>query len=62
MSIPKIISIMAAWDEQQIIGLSICSTKDIVYQYIILIKTGTTDKTKEVAENCKKLWNVEFIN
>jgi hypothetical protein len=61
MTIPKIVSIIAAWDEQQMIGLSIASTKDIVYQYIILIKKGTTDKTREVAEYCKKLWNLNMI-
>jgi hypothetical protein len=57
----KIISIIAAWDEQQMIGLSIASTKDIVFQYIILIKKGTSDKTREVIEYCKKLWNLNII-
>ena len=61
MSKPKIVSIIAAWDEQQMIGLSIASTKDIVYQYIILIKKGTSDKTKEVLEYCEKLWNLNMI-
>ena len=42
------------------IGLSIASTKDIVYQYIILIQKGT-DKTREVVEYCKKLWNLNMI-
>ena len=59
--IPKIISIIAVWDEQQMIGLSIASTKDIVYQYIILIKKGTSDKTKEVIKYCEKLWNLNMI-
>ena len=34
----KIISVMAVWDEQNMIALSIESTKDIIYEYIILIK------------------------
>lgn len=58
---PKIISIIAAWDEQQMIGLSIASTKDIVFQYIVLIKKGTSDKTREVVEYCKKIWNLNII-
>ena len=33
MNKPKIISIMPVWDEQNMIGLSIASKKDIVYQY-----------------------------
>lgn len=57
---PKIISIMAVWDEQNIIGLSIASTKDIVYQYIILIQKGT-DKTREVVEYCKEKWNLNIL-
>jgi hypothetical protein len=56
----KIVSIIVAWDEQNIIGLSLFSTKDIVYQYIILIQK-CTDKTKEVIEYCKKLWNLNII-
>ena len=57
MNNAKIISIMAVWDEQNMIGLSIASTKDIVYQYIVLIQKGI-DKTREVLEYCKKLWNL----
>ncbi len=57
---PKIISIMAVWDEQNMIGLSIASTKDIVYQYVILIQKGI-DKTREVVEYCKNLWNLNII-
>lgn len=38
LSKPKIVSIIPVWNEQQMIGLSIASTKDIVYQYIVLIK------------------------
>jgi len=59
-SLPKIVSIMAVWDEQNIIGLSIASTKDIVYQYIILIQKGT-DKTKEIVEYCKKKWDLNIL-
>ena len=61
MNKPKIISIIAAWDEQQMIGLSIASTRDIVFQYIILIKKGTSDHTKEVLKYCEKLWNLNMI-
>jgi hypothetical protein len=57
---PKIVSIMAVWDEQNMIGLSIASTKDIVFQYIVIIKKGV-DKTREVVEYCKKLWNLNII-
>jgi hypothetical protein len=57
---PKIVCIMPVWDEQNMIGLSIASSKDIVYQYIILIQNGI-DKTKEVVEYCKKLWNLNMI-
>ena len=57
---PKIVSIMPVWDEQQMIGLSIASTKDIVSQYIVLIQKGT-DKTREVVEYCKKIWNLDMI-
>jgi hypothetical protein len=56
----KIVSIMPVWDEQNMIGLSIASTKDIVYQYIVLIKKGI-DKTREVVEYCKKIWNLNMI-
>jgi hypothetical protein len=58
--IPKIISIMPVWDEQNMIALSIASTKDIVYQYIVLIQNGI-DKTLEVVEYCKKKWNLNMI-
>ena len=58
---PKIISIVSVWDEQQMIALSIASTKDIVFQYIVIVKSGTTDKTIEVVEYCKKLWNLNMI-
>lgn len=55
----KLISIMAVWDEQNMISLSIESTKDIVFEYVVLIKKGT-DKTKEVVEWCKKKWNLNI--
>jgi hypothetical protein len=55
----KLISIMAVWDEQNMIALSIESTKDIVFEYIVLIKKGT-DKTKEVVEWCKSKWNLNI--
>ena len=60
-SLPKIISIMPVWNEQRMIALSIGSTKDIIYQYIVLIKKSTDDKTIEVLEYCKKLWNLNMI-
>jgi hypothetical protein len=60
MENPKIISIMPVWDEQNMVGLSIASTKDIVYQYIVLIQKGI-DKTREVVEYCKKIWNLNMI-
>jgi hypothetical protein len=56
----KIVSIMPVWDEQNMIGLSIASTKDIVYQYIVLIQKGV-DKTREVVEYCKKIWNLNIL-
>ena len=59
-NIPKIVCIMPVWDEQNMIGLAIASSKSIVYQYIILIQNGT-DKTKEVVEYCKKIWNLNII-
>ena len=60
MKNPKIVSILPVWDEQNMIGLSIASTKDIVYQYIVLIQKGI-DKTREVVEYCKKIWNLNII-
>ena len=60
MENPKIVSIMPVWDEQNMIGLSIASTKDIVYQYVVLIQKGI-DKTREVVEYCRDLWNLNMI-
>ena len=51
---------MPVWDEQNMIGLSIASTKDIVYQYVILLQKGV-DKSREVIEYCRKLWNLNII-
>lgn len=50
---------MAVWDEQNMIALSIESTKDIVYEYIIVIKKGI-DKTREVIEHCRKVWGLRM--
>ena len=55
----NIISIMPVWDEQNIIALSLYSTKDFVSEYIIINQKGT-DKTKEVIEYCKNLWNLKI--
>ena len=41
---------MAVFDEQNMIALSIESTKDLVYEYIIVMKEGI-DKTEEVIKN-----------
>ena len=60
MGFPKIVSIMPVWDEQNMIGLSIASTKDIVYQYVVLIQKGT-DKTRQVVEYCKDLWSLNML-
>ena len=51
---------MPVWDEQNMIGLSIASTKDIVYQYVILLQKGV-DKSREVIEYCRKLWSLNII-
>ena len=56
----KLISIMAVYEEQNMIGLSITSTKDIVYQYIVIIKPGN-DKTREVCEYFRDKFNLNMI-
>ena len=58
----NIISIMPVWDEQNMIALSLYSTKNIVTEYIIIIQPGI-DKTLEVINYCKNLWNlnIKFI-
>jgi len=56
----KIVCIMPVWEEQNMISISIASTKDFVYQYIILLKSGF-DKTKEVIQHVEKLWNLNII-
>ena len=55
----NIISIMPVWDEQNMIALSLYSTKEFITEYIIIIQKGT-DKTKEVIEYCKKIWNLKI--
>ena len=54
---------MPIWDEQNIIGLALASSRHFVSHYIILIQK-CTDKTMEVINYCKKLWNlnIEIIN
>lgn len=58
----NIISIIPVWDEQNMIGLSLYSSKDFITEYIIIIQKGL-DKTKEVIEHCQKKWNlnIKFI-
>ena len=51
---------MPVWYEQNMIGLSIASTKDIVYQYVILLQKGV-DKSREVIEYCRNLWSLNII-
>ena len=41
------------------IALSIESTKDIIYEYIIIIKKGIDD-TKKIVELCKDKWNLNI--
>ena len=55
----NIISIMPVWDEQNMIALSLYSTKEFITEYIIIIQKGI-DKTKEVIEYCKKIWNLKL--
>ena len=50
---------MPVWDEQNIISLALYSSKDFIHEYIIIIQKGI-DKTKEVIEYCKKLWNLKI--
>jgi hypothetical protein len=56
----KIISIIPVWEEQNMIGLSLASTKDFVYQYIILLQKSN-DKSRDVIEYCQKIWNLNII-
>ena len=42
----KIISIMPVWDEQNMIALSLYSSKNFITEYIIILQKGI-DKTKE---------------
>jgi len=55
----KIICIMPVWDEQNMIGLALASSYQFIYEYIIIIQNGV-DKTKEVIEYCKQLWNLKI--
>lgn len=55
----KIISIMPVWDEQNMIGLSLYSSKHFISEYIIILQKGV-DKTKEVIMHCQKLWNLNI--
>ena len=55
----KIVCIMPVWEEQNMIGLAIASTREIVYEYIIFIKPGL-DKTREVVEYVKDLWKLNI--
>ena len=54
----KIISIMPIWDEQNMIALSLYSSKNFISEYIIILQKGI-DKTKEVINYCIKLWNLK---
>ena len=55
----KIVSIMAVFDEQNMIALSIESTKDLVYEFIIIMKEGI-DKTEEVIKIVQQKWNLNI--
>jgi len=50
---------MAVWDEQNMIALSIESTKNIIYEYIVIIKKGIDD-TKKIVELCKNKWDLNI--
>jgi len=41
----KIICIMPVWDEQNMIGLALASSRHFIYEYIIIIQEGV-DKNK----------------
>lgn len=49
---------MPVWDEQNMIALSLYSSKNFITEYIIILQNGI-DKTKEVIEYCIKLWNLK---
>ena len=55
----NITCIMTVWDEQNIIGLALGSSKSFVDKYIILIEK-CTDKTLDVINYCKELWNLNI--
>ena len=50
---------MPVWDEQNMIALSLYSTKNFITEYIIILQKGV-DKTKEVIDYCQKLWNLNI--
>jgi len=55
----KIICIMPVWDEQNIIGLALASSHNFITEYIILVQK-CTDKTIEVINYCRSLWNLNI--
>ena len=50
---------MPVWDEQNMIGLALASSKKFIYEYIILVEK-CTDKTLDVINYCKKIWNLNI--
>lgn len=50
---------MPVWDEQNMIALSLYTTKNFVTEYIIILQKGI-DKTKEVINYCQNLWNLNI--
>ncbi len=59
----NITCIMTIWDEQNMIGLALASSKCFIDKYLILIQK-CTDKTLDVIKYCQKKWNlnIEIIN
>ena len=59
----NITCLMTIWDEQNMIGLALGSSKTFVDKYLILIQ-NCTDDTLQVINYCKELWNlnIEIIN
>lgn len=55
----NITCIMTVWDEQNMIGLSLGSSKSFIDKYIILVQE-CTDKTLDVIYYCKNLWNLNI--
>lgn len=48
----KIWFFMHAYNEEDCIARCLNSVKDIAYKMVVLIDSRTTDKTREIAENC----------